>query len=34
MNYQEAIEWVKGNRSMTNTIPQDPLETWEVRKEV
>ena len=31
MNYEEAIEWLNGNRSMTNTIPRDPFETWEVR---
>jgi len=31
MNYKEAIEWLKGKRSMTNTIPQNPFETWEVR---
>jgi hypothetical protein len=31
MDRQEAIEWLKGNRSTTNTIPQDPFETWQVR---
>jgi len=31
MNYTEAIEWLKGKRSMTNLIPQHPIETWEVR---
>jgi len=31
MNYTEAIEWLNGKRSMTNTIPRDPFETWEVR---
>jgi len=31
MDYKEAVEWLKGNRSMTNTIPQDPFETWQVR---
>ena len=31
MTYEEAMEWIKGNRSMTNIIPQDPLATWEVR---
>ena len=31
MNKQEAMEWLKGNRSMTNIIPQDPFETWQVR---
>ena len=27
----ESLEWLRGNRSMTNIIPQDPLETWQVR---
>ena len=31
MDIIEAREWLKGNRSMTNTIPQDPFETWQVR---
>ena len=31
MKYEEAIEWIKGNRSMTNIIPQEPFETWQVR---
>ena len=31
MNLEEAIEWLKGKRSMTNRIPQDPFETWQVR---
>ena len=31
MDYKEATEWLKGNRSMTNIIPQDPFETWQVR---
>jgi len=31
MKYEEALEWLKGNRSMTNSIPQEPFETWEVR---
>ena len=31
MDYDEAIGWLKGERSMTNTIPQDPFETWQVR---
>ena len=31
MDYKNAIEWLKGNRSMTNIIPQDPFETWQVR---
>lgn len=31
MNYEEAVEWLEGNRSMTNIIPQHPFETWLVR---
>lgn len=31
MDYKEACEWLKGNRSTVNTIPHDPLETWQIR---
>ena len=31
MDYKEALEWLRGKRSMTNIIPQHPLETWQVR---
>lgn len=31
MDFIEAIEWIKGNRSMTNVIPREPYETWLVR---
>ena len=31
MEYNEAMEWLQGKRSMANIIPQDPLETWQVR---
>ena len=31
MTYVEASEWMQGLRSTINTIPQHPLETWEVR---
>ena len=31
MKYDEAIEWLKGERSMTNIIPQEPMETWQIR---
>ena len=31
MDYEEAKEWLKGNRSTTNNIPYDPFETWNVR---
>ena len=30
MDYEEAIGWLKGNRS-ANTVPTEPYETWEVR---
>lgn len=31
MDFDEAVEWLNGKRSMTNLIPQDPFETWQVR---
>jgi hypothetical protein len=31
MNKEEAIAWLVGKRSMTNMIPQDPLDTWHIR---
>ena len=31
MNYNEAVEWLLGNQSMTNIIQQEPFETWQVR---
>jgi hypothetical protein len=31
MNYKEAEEWLIGNRSMINIVPQDPFSTWQVR---
>jgi hypothetical protein len=31
MNKDEAIEWITGERSMCNIIPQDPFDTWQVR---
>ena len=31
MSIDEAYEWLKGNRSMTNVIPDEPRETWVVR---
>jgi len=31
MTKEEALEWLNGDRSMTNLIPQDPFETWQVR---
>jgi hypothetical protein len=31
MDIMEAKEWLAGKCSMTNIIPQEPLETWEIR---
>ena len=31
MDYEEALEWLKGNRSTINVVPQLPLETWQAR---
>lgn len=31
MNYEEAISWLKGERSLTNVVPDSPFETWQVR---
>lgn len=31
MNIEEALAWLNGKRSMINIVPQDPMETWEVR---
>jgi len=31
MDIKEAIEWIQGNRSMTNIVPHTPIETWQVR---
>jgi len=31
MNIEEALEWLKGNRSCMNDISQFPTETWQVR---
>lgn len=31
MDYNEACAWIRGERSMTNIIPQDPFETWQMR---
>lgn len=31
MTYKEAADWLKGNRTTINTVPQDPFETWIVR---
>lgn len=28
MTYEEAIEWLKGNRTMGNNVTCDPLSTW------
>lgn len=31
MNLKEARAWLAGERSTTNSIPQDPFETWQIR---
>jgi hypothetical protein len=31
MSEIEALEWMRGERSMANIIPQDPFETWQTR---
>jgi len=31
MDYAEALEWLKGNRSLTNVIPFNPRHTWIIR---
>lgn len=31
MDLKEAIDWLDGNRSMTNIVPSDPIETCVVR---
>lgn len=31
MSYAEALAWLKGERSTSNYIPQDPIDTWSVR---
>ena len=31
MELDEALEWLSGTRSMTNIIPREPFETWQVR---
>ena len=31
MNYDEALAWLRGERSMTNNIPSDDLETFALR---
>ena len=31
MTYEEACAWLRGERSMTNIIPQDPFESWQIR---
>ena len=31
MNYEQALEWLRGERSLTNIVPEYPRETWLVR---
>jgi len=28
MSYEEAIEWLRGQRSLTNMVTIEPRETW------
>lgn len=31
MSLEEALAWLRGERSMTNVVPQAPFETWQER---
>lgn len=31
MNFDEAQEWLTGKRSMVNSVPQYPIETYQER---
>lgn len=31
MTYEQAVEWLNGQRSLANFVPQHPFETWTVR---
>ena len=31
MDHKEALEWLKGNRSMCNVIPSNDIGTWNVQ---
>jgi len=31
MDLEEAQEWLTGKRSMVNSVPQFPIETWQER---
>jgi hypothetical protein len=31
MDIKEAQDWLRGERSMCNIVPQDPFETWQER---
>ena len=31
MDYDEALAWLRGERSMTNNIPSGDIETWALR---
>ena len=31
MTYNEALEWLRGERSMCNIVLQHPIETWQER---
>lgn len=31
MTHEQALAWLRGDRSMSNMVPQHPFETWLVR---
>ena len=31
MDHKEALDWLRGDRSVTNIVPQHPHETWVIR---
>ena len=31
MDFEESQEWLTGKRSMVNSVPQYPIETWQER---
>ena len=31
MTYEEALAWLRGERSMCNLVAQHPFETWQER---
>lgn len=31
MKHEEAIAWLRGERSYNDIVPREPFETWQVR---